>query len=109
MHKNASYIHMQVQHDHYSKHAVNNVLDRCKGQYQFLLLRTVPAGDTCKPLHPIDRGGIIYSDLLLSPGVVANYVCEDGYSVHGNPSRTCAPDGSWIGNENGDPVTCEGI
>jgi hypothetical protein len=40
--------------------------------------------------------------------VIANYVCEDGYSVHGNPSRTCATDGSWIGSEDGNPV-CEGM
>ena len=69
---------------------------------------TVPAGDTCKPLSPIENGGVIYSDLLLSPGVVANYVCEQGYSIHGHPSRTCAPDGSWIDSEKGYPV-CEGI
>ena len=71
-------------------------------------MHTVPAGDTCRPLSTIEHGGIIYSDLLLSPGVIANYVCEDGYSVHGNPSWTCAPDGSWIGSEDSDPV-CEGI
>lgn len=74
----------------------------------FCCIVTVPAGDTCKPLNPIDHGGIIYSDLILSPGVIANYVCEDGYSVHGNPSRTCGTDGNWIGSESDDPV-CEGM
>lgn len=73
-----------------------------------IIIHTVPAGDTCKPLNVIDHGGIIYSDLLLSPGVIANYVCEDGYSVYGNPRRMCAPDGSWIGSEDSDPV-CEGM
>ena len=40
--------------------------------------------------------------------MIANYVCEDGYSVHGSPIRACAPDGSWIGSEDSDPV-CEGM
>lgn len=74
----------------------------------FAVFMTVPAGDTCKPLSPIDHGGIIYSDLILSTGVIANYVCEDGYSVYGNPSRTCGTDGNWIGSESDDPV-CEGM
>ena len=59
------------------------------------------------PLKPIDHGGVIYSDLLLSPGVIANYVCQDGYKLYGYPNRTCAPDGSWIDSDKGDPV-CEG-
>lgn len=67
----------------------------------------VPAGDTCTPLKPIDHGGIIYSDLLLSPGVVAKYVCEDGYSLAGYPNRTCAPDGTWTDDDKSNPV-CEG-
>lgn len=73
----------------------------------FYFLYTVPAGDTCKPLTPIDKGGVIYSDLLLSPGVVANYVCQDGYSLYGYPNRTCGTDGNWIDSDKGDPV-CEG-
>lgn len=67
----------------------------------------VPAGDTCTPLKPIDHGGIIYSDLLLSPGIVAKYVCEDGYSLAGYPNRTCAPDGTWTDSDKSNPV-CEG-
>ena len=68
----------------------------------------VPAGDTCIPLPAIDNGGVIYSDLLLSPGVIAQYVCQDGYSLHGLGNRICAPDGIWINSEQGDPV-CEGM
>lgn len=72
-----------------------------------LLIFIVPAGDTCKPLKAIDFGGVIYSDLLLSPGVVANYVCQDGFTLYGYPNRTCASDGTWI-NDDKDPPVCRG-
>ena len=67
----------------------------------------VPAGETCAPLEPISNGGVIYSDLLLSPGVIAHYVCQDGYILHGHDERECAPDGGWINSEKGTPV-CRG-
>ena len=73
----------------------------------FFIIFIVPAGDTCRPLPPLDYGGVIYSDLLLSPGVIANYVCQDGYSLFGYPNRTCATDGSWIDSDKEDPV-CQG-
>lgn len=69
---------------------------------------TVPAGETCRPLDPISNGGIIYSDLLLVPGVVAHYVCLDGYVLHGHGKRECAPDGGWMNSEMGNPV-CRGM
>ena len=72
------------------------------------LFLSVPAGDTCTPLKTIDHGGVIYSDLLLSPGVVAYYVCQDGYSLAGYPNRTCATDGTWTDSDRDVPV-CEGI
>ena len=68
----------------------------------------VPAGETCAPLEPISKGGVIYSDLLLSPGVIAHYVCQDGYVLHGYDERECAPDGGWINSEKGTPV-CRGM
>ena len=68
----------------------------------------VPAGETCVPLEPISKGGVIYSDLLLSPGVIAHYVCQDGYVLHGHDKRECAPDGGWINSEKGTPV-CRGM
>ena len=58
----------------------------------------VPAGGLCRPLPLLENGGVIYSDLLLSLGVVANYVCNDGYSLHGHGRFVCL-DGAWIGED----------
>lgn len=69
----------------------------------------VPAGKNCRPLPDIDHGGVIYSDLLISTGVLANYVCEEGYSLHGHGKYECAVDGVWLGNDTKQTPTCEGI
>ena len=70
---------------------------------------TVPAGDNCHPLPALEHGGVIYSDLLISTGVIGTYVCEEGYSLHGQGRYECAVDGSWLGNTTGQMPTCEGI
>ena len=76
------------------------------------LFLLVPAGNTCPPLPTIDNGGVIYTDLLLSIGVIANFVCNDGYSLHGHGHFECSVDGVWIGS-NAEEITvkptCEGI
>ncbi len=69
----------------------------------------VPAGDNCKMFPDIDHGGVIYSDLLITTGVIAMYVCEDGYSLHGQGKYECAVGGVWFGNDTGQLPTCEGI
>ncbi len=74
----------------------------------------VPAGGTCPPLLNIENGGVIYSDLLLSIGVIANYVCTGGFSLHGHGRYECSVDGVWIGNNSlsitmQDVPVCEGI
>ncbi len=71
-------------------------------------LTTVPAGDYCRPLPNIEHGGVIYTDLLISTGVFATYVCEQGYSLHGHGKYECAVDGVWLGNTTGQLPTCEG-
>ncbi len=71
-------------------------------------LTTVPAGDYCRPLPNIEHGGVIYTDLLISTGIIATYVCEQGYSLHGHGKYECAVDGVWLGNNTGQLPTCEG-
>ena len=71
-------------------------------------LTTVPAGDYCRPLPNIEHGGVIYTDLLISTGIIATYVCEQGYSLHGHGKYECAVDGVWLGNKTGQLPTCEG-
>ena len=57
---------------------------------------------------------MIYSDLLLSIGVIANYVCKEGYSLHGHGRYECSVDKVWIG-EDSEAIdetkkpTCEGM
>ena len=68
----------------------------------------VPAGDNCLPLPGIEHGGVIYSDLLISTGVIGTYMCEEGFSLHGHGQYECAVDGVWLGNTTGQIPTCEG-
>ena len=69
---------------------------------------TVPSGGNCRPLPEIDNGGVIYTDLLITPGVIGTYVCEENYSLHGHGKYECAVDGIWLGNTTGQLPTCEG-
>lgn len=73
---------------------------------------TVPSGRSCPPLPQIDHGGVVYSDLLLSIGVIANFVCEENYSLHGRGRYECSSDNEWI-DSNSEIIqqipTCEGI
>ena len=78
-----------------------------------IIHNAVPAGNTCPPLSTIENGGIIYSDLLLSIGVIAHYVCTNGWSLHGHGRYECSVDGVWIGNNSlsittKDIPVCEG-
>ena len=78
--------------------------------YESSFVYVVPAGKTCPPLPLIDDGGVIYTDLLLSVGVVANYVCNEGYSLHGHGRFECL-DGLWIDDHAEQIIvkpTCEG-
>ena len=74
---------------------------------------TVPAGTSCPSLERIDNGGVIYTDLILSIGVIANYVCFNGFSLHGHGSYECSTDNQWIRTndqstwKNADVPTCE--
>lgn len=59
----------------------------------------------------VENGGVIYTDLLLSIGVVANFVCNEGYSLHGHGRYECSVDGVWIGEDSQEITTkptCEG-
>ena len=47
---------------------------------------------------------IAYSDSTII-GSVATYSCSDGYSLTGEPTRTCLPTGSWSGSQ----PSCTGI
>ncbi len=68
----------------------------------------VPSGENCRGLPNVDHGGVIYSDLLISTGVTAMYMCEEGYTLHGHGKYKCEVDGVWVGNDTGQLPTCEG-
>lgn len=74
----------------------------------------VPAGSSCPSLEGIDHGGVIYTDLILSIGVQANYVCFNGYSLHGHRTYECSNGNEWIRTDdqsswkNTAVPTCEG-
>ena len=68
-----------------------------------LIFLKVPAENSCHELPPIDNGGVIYSDLLLSIGVTANYVCYSNHNLHGHGTYECSTDGVWIGSDS-EPV-----
>ena len=65
------------------------------------LYHPVPAGESCSAFlaSKIQNGGVIYSDLLLSVGVTAHFVCNDGFSLHGHGKYECSSDGVWIGED----------
>ena len=59
---------------------------------------------TCEPPLPITHGTVLHDDHLVS-GAAAEYVCDRGFSLDGNPKRVCMEDGTWQGE---DP-SCLGI
>ena len=66
----------------------------------------------CRQLPAIENGGVIYSDLLLSIGVTANYVCHNNYDLYGHGTYECSIGGIWIGSDSKamkQTPTCEGI
>ena len=58
----------------------------------------------CSDLEAPANAMIAYSDSTMI-GSVATYSCSDGYSLTGEPTRTCLATGSWSGSE----PTCTGI
>ncbi|XP_031560273.1 CUB and sushi domain-containing protein 3-like isoform X2 [Actinia tenebrosa] len=48
------------------------------------------------PLPSINYGNVTYSSL--GYGSVANYTCDKGYAVNGQPIRICDKSGHWSGN-----------
>ena len=55
----------------------------------------------CPTLPDIDNGMVSRSGL--SPGDVATYICDPGFSLVGDPTRLCRDNGTWSGEE----PTCE--
>ena len=55
----------------------------------------------CPALSNPDNGMVTWDSL--SPGGVANYTCDPGFSLIGDYARICGSDGTW----SGEPPTCE--
>ena len=56
------------------------------------------------------NGGVVYSDLHLSPGTTGKYVCDTGYALQPLLDRryefSCTIDGVWDGDVIDAPVEC---
>ena len=85
-----------------------NLCNLLPKEYIFVLLVI-----TCSPLSPLANGQIIYSvNDTLTYGVIATYLCEEGFKLvpsGANHIRTCGgngsnPNGEWVG----DAPTCKG-
>ena len=71
---------------------------------------TVPPDNACSELPPVDNGGLVYSDLNLSPGASGRYICNEGYTLEPLSKRvnfTCTEDGVWDGNITQVPIRCQ--
>ena len=69
---------------------------KLKIEFCLLFLYVVPAGTSCPSLKSIENGGIIYSDLILSIGVIANYTCFNDFTLHGHGTYECSTENQWI-------------
>ena len=72
---------------------------------------TVPPDNACSELPAVSNGGVVYSDLNLSPGTIAKYICDVGYTLQtlqGRSEFSCTEDGIWDGNVVVVPVECHG-
>lgn len=58
---------------------------------------------SCDVLMEPDGGSVVHTGRTI--GSEATYNCRQGFSLQGNMTRICQPDGMWSGNE----PTCEGI
>lgn len=71
----------------------------------------VPPDNACSELPSVSNGGVVYSDLNLSPGTTAKYICDAGYTLQtlqGRSEFSCNEDGIWDGNVAEVPVECHG-
>ena len=60
---------------------------------------------TCPDLFPPYNGYIAYIEGIQDQvGSVAQFSCENGFTLVGNPLLTCMTDGEWDNN----PPTCAG-
>ena len=76
--------------------------------HTILSLYTVPADNSCSRLPPVVNGGTVYSDLNLSPGTTGRYMCNAGYTLHGERQEfVCTVDGVWDGDVTEVPVACK--
>ncbi len=53
----------------------------------------------CLPLPALNNGIVsYYNDSTLGLDTVATYICNTGYNLNGETTRTCGSDGSWSGS-----------
>jgi len=52
---------------------------------------------SCSLLPSIDDGRVIVTSTVV--GSTARYICNTGFELDGDASRTCQPNGEWSGQE----------